>query len=160
VKKIIGFVVGILIPAFIGVTGICSTAEAQGNQPTEILPGEIKFGANPTLPKGALSALLRGDRNQGPITVRVVFPPNYTYGPHSHPQEQQIVVLSGLIYFAEGDKIDPMKLKPFPAGSFIVEKANVPHYMLTKESDVTFQMSTTTPTGTNYIDPRDDPRIR
>jgi quercetin dioxygenase-like cupin family protein len=52
--------------------------------------------------------------------------------PHSHPTENLVMVLSGTVLYGEGDKFDPAKLKAYPAGSFIVEKPNSPHYLSAK----------------------------
>jgi quercetin dioxygenase-like cupin family protein len=77
--------------------------------------------------------------------------------PHSHPVDVQVTVLSGTLLHAEGETFDETKLKEYPAGSFFVERANVPHYAVAKTA-VVLQGSGIGPFGFTYVNPRDDPR--
>ena len=136
----------------------CQSVQAQGSAMLEIKPGDIKWGENPALPKGAKAATIRGDPATGAFIARIMLPANYKIAPHSHPNEITLTVLSGTLYYAQGDKFDAKKLKAFPAGSFIVEPAKAPHYQATKGGAVTFQANVSGPRGFDYVDPKDDPR--
>lgn len=119
--------------------------------------GEIKLGANPALPEGVTSAVLVGDPAQGPFVVRVQLAPNARIMPHSHHTENVLTVLSGTLLYGEGFKFDRAKLKPYPAGSLIVEKPNEPHFM-TSEAVAVFQVSVPGKASFDYVDPEHDPR--
>ena len=67
-------------------------------------------------------------------------------------------MLSGTLFYAEGETFDESKLKEYPAGSFIFEKANVPHYQMAKTVPLCFQASGVGPTAFNFVNPKDDPR--
>jgi quercetin dioxygenase-like cupin family protein len=138
---------------------VLSTAvQAQGESGAKTLTSsEIKYGQSPTLPKGAKSVVLMGDPKQGAYVNRVQLAANVKIMPHSHPTENLVTVLSGTVLYGEGDKFDPAKLKAYPAGSFIVEKPNLPHYMTAKGPAV-FQVSVPGKSGFDYVDPKDDPR--
>jgi len=138
----------------------CQGVQAQGSEALEIRPGDMKWGVSAALPKGAKIALIRGDPKQGSYVVRVIFPANCRFPPHTHPDEHTVTVISGTLYYAPGDKFDAKKLKAFPHGSFIVEPAEIPHYLATKRGPVTVQVTGTGATDSNYINPKDDPRTK
>jgi quercetin dioxygenase-like cupin family protein len=117
---------------------------------------EIKWGVNPSLPKGNQFAVLSGDPATGASVVRVRMPANSLIMPHSHVTENVLTMISGTGLYAEGDKVDEKKMKAYPAGSFIVETPNVPHYMKAKTA-IEFQVSIPGKATFNYVDPKDDP---
>ena len=98
-----------------------------------------------------------GDPKQGAYVNRVQLSANVKIMPHSHPTENLVTVLSGTVLYGEGDKFDAAKLKPYPAGSFIVEKPNSPHF-LTAKGPAVFQVSVPGKSSFDYVDPKDDPR--
>lgn len=123
-----------------------------------ITPDQIKWSRNPA--SGSEIATMYGDPSKpAPFVLRVKYGPGFKAMPHSHPIDVQVTVLSGTLHWAEGETFDESKLKPYPAGSFIVEKANVPHYQVAK-GDVVFQASGIGPNAFKYVNPKDDPRNR
>jgi quercetin dioxygenase-like cupin family protein len=138
---------------------VVSTAvQAQGGSGAKTLSAsEIKWGENPALPKGTKFVVLMGDPKQGAYIGRVQLPANMKIMPHSHTTENLVTVLSGTLLYAEGDKFDAAKLKSYPAGSFVVETANVPHFM-TGKGAVVFQVSVPGKSSFDYVDAKDDPR--
>ena len=119
-------------------------------------PDEIKFQRNPATGSD-VSAVFGDPTKREPFVTRVKYPPDFKAMPHSHPGDIQVTVLEGTLYFAEGETFDESKLKPYPAGSFIFEKANVPHYQMSK-GPVTFQASGVGPQAFNFVNPQHDPR--
>ncbi len=140
----------------IATTVVAPLIYAEGQSLT---PNQIKMGDFPNSPlaKGAKVAVIMGNPEQGPAIMRVSVPAGYKVLPHSHPDERTLTVLSGTLYYAEGDKFDARKLKAYPPGSFIVEPANQPHFMRAKGASV-FQATATGPTDFVYVNPKDDPR--
>jgi quercetin dioxygenase-like cupin family protein len=121
-------------------------------------PETIKWGdAPPMLPKGSKVAVLYGDpQKDGLFIIRAKLPANYRIPAHSHPTDEVVTVLSGTLMVGMGDKLDPAKVKGFPAGSLIVAPARANHYVLTKQPTV-IQVSAMGPLAFNYVNPADDP---
>ena len=125
-------------------------------QAQQLTPDQIKFQRNPAT--GSEIGAVFGDPSKpAPFVTRVKYPAGFKAPPHSHPIDLQVTVLSGTLLFAEGETFDESKLKEYPAGSFIFEKANVPHYQMAK-GPVVFQASGTGPNAFNFVNPKDDPR--
>ena len=123
-----------------------------------ITPDEIKWQRNPAT--GSEIAVLWGDPSKPvPFVQRVKYGSGFKAMPHSHPVDVQVTVLSGTLYWAEGESFDESKLKAYPAGSFLLERANVPHYQ-TAKGDVVFQAAGTGPNGFKFVNPKDDPRSK
>jgi hypothetical protein len=58
------------------------------------------------LPAGAQIAVLAGNpTTSGAYTVRLKFPANYAIPAHSHPTDENVVILSGGLTFGMGDKL-------------------------------------------------------
>jgi len=103
------------------------------------------------------TAMVVGDPGKPePFVMRVRFKPDTTFLPHSHPQDLQVTMLSGTLLYAEGETFDQTKLREYPAGSFFVIPANVPHYERAKTA-VLFQLSGSGPQDSTFLDPKDDP---
>jgi len=64
-----------------------------------------------------------------------------------------VVILSGALYYANGEQWDESKLKPFPAGTFFSELPRVPHYAWGRDGEVVLQLTGIGPTGTTMIEP-------
>jgi quercetin dioxygenase-like cupin family protein len=57
--------------------------------------------------------------------------------PHHHSETWRITaVLSGTLYYAEGDTFDESKLKALGPGSLLVEPKGVAHFAMTKDEEV------------------------
>lgn len=132
--------------------GLISHVAAQ----VAITPNQVKWEKSP-FSAAELAFLVGHPGKPGPFTLRVRYPAGAKSMPHSHDVDVAVTVLSGTLLYAEGEKFDESKMKAYPAGSFFIERAKVPHYFLVK-SDVVFQASANGPQGFTYVDPKDDPR--
>jgi quercetin dioxygenase-like cupin family protein len=121
-------------------------------------PSAIKWGDPPPfLPKGSKLAVLYGDpAKEGLVVLQARMPANYRIPAHSHPTDEVVTVLSGTLFVGMGDKLDPVKAKPFPAGSLIIAPAKTNHFVLTKQPTV-IQVTGMGPLVFTYADPADDP---
>src|SRR3981081_933752 len=84
-------------------------------------PAQVKFGpAPPFLPKGAQLAVLEGDpmASSGDFTIRLKMPAGYKVAPHTHPNRENVTVLSGTLKVGMGDQFDASKMMSFGTGSF------------------------------------------
>jgi quercetin dioxygenase-like cupin family protein len=132
--------------------GAASFAGAQ----VAITPNEIKWEKSP-FSAAELAFIVGHPGKPGPFTLRVRYPAGGKSLPHWHDVDVAVTVLSGTLLFAEGEKFEQAKMKEYPAGSFLIERAKVPHYFLMK-TDVVFQASGVGPQGFTYVNPQDDPR--
>jgi quercetin dioxygenase-like cupin family protein len=71
---------------------------------------------------------------------------------HTHAQDELVTVIEGTWYLGEGEKFESAKLKGYPAGSFIVIPAGIPHFVAAKESTVVVQVSGSEKFQTNYLE--------
>lgn len=121
-------------------------------------PKEITWNdAPPSLPAGAKAAILYGDPAvAGPFSMRLKLPAKYKVGPHTHPQDENITVISGTLMMATG--ADPKaKMTTLPAGSFARMKTGTQHHVRV-EKETILQLNGIGPWGITYVNPTDDPR--
>jgi hypothetical protein len=67
---------------------------------------------------------------------------------------------SGDWYFGYGKEFDEKALKSLPPGSFYTEPPGVDHFAMTKATGVVISITGTGPSGTAYVDPKNDPTKR
>ena len=63
-----------------------------------------------------------------------------------------MTVIEGTWYLGQGERFEGANLKGYPAGSFIVIPAGVPHFVAAKDGIVVVQLSGTGTFGTNYLE--------
>jgi hypothetical protein len=62
------------------------------------------------LVKGGKAAVLHGDPTKaGTVVLRFKFPPNRQTPPHRHPYDEFTTILSGKVYYGEGETFDASK---------------------------------------------------
>jgi len=79
-------------------------------------PDQVKYGpAPPFLPPGAQLTVLEGDPmpSSGDFTIRLKMPDGYKVAPHTHPQRENVTVLSGTLKVGMGDQFDAGKMMSF-----------------------------------------------
>jgi quercetin dioxygenase-like cupin family protein len=114
----------------------------------------------PSLPKGAMIAVLEGDPSkEGPFVFRVKVPDGYRVPPHTHPKVERITVISGTFNLGMGDSFDASKTKPMPAGAYGYWPAGMKHFVWAKGETI-LQFHGTGPWSIQYVNPTDDPRNR
>ena len=127
-------------------------------QQVEMKPADLKWVPIPAIP-GAQRALMLGDSTKpGPYVHRVRFPPKFKHPAHSHSDNRNYTVISGIEYVGIGDKFDAAKLKAHAAGTFSTYVANTNHFSATKDKGCIIQISGMGPSELEYVDPKDDPR--
>ena len=115
--------------------------------------------APPMLPPGAQIAVLAGDPTKAAAyTIRLKFPANYAIPAHSHPTDENVVVLSGAVTFGMGDKlIKTMSNKTLTVGGFALMPADMNHFAYTMQES-TIILFGQGPVEFKYVNPADDPR--
>jgi len=122
-------------------------------------PDQVKYGPAPAfLPPGARLAVLEGDlmAPSGDFTIRLKMPDGYKVAPHTHPNRENVTVLSGTLKVGMGDQFDASKMMGFGAGSFAYLDPSMHHYAMASGETV-IQIHGMSPVKFNYIDPADDP---
>jgi quercetin dioxygenase-like cupin family protein len=123
-----------------------------------LTPADMKWGpAPPMLPAGAQVAVLDGDPfKPGFFTLRLKFPDGYKIPAHSHPTDENIVVVQGLFKAGMGDAYSDSGLHEFPVGSFLKMPKQMRHFASAKGETIV-HMYGNGPFVVNYVNPNDDP---
>jgi len=122
-------------------------------QVTALAPQDIQWITPSYYTDGRQRAYLRGDSSKGGDWIdRVRIPGGSRVLAHTHPDDEIVTVIDGTWYLGIGDRFDEGTLKPYPAGSFIVIPAGVPHFLATKEGPVIVQASGQGIFRTQYLD--------
>jgi hypothetical protein len=135
------------------VTWTTGVAEPGNKEIAGLTPAEVRWFTPPYYTDGRQRAQLFGDSSQGGAwTDRAKIPGGARVLAHTHPQDELVTVIEGTWYLGEGAKFDPAKLKAYPAGSFIIIPAGVPHFVATKEGAVVVQLSGIGKFQTDYLE--------
>lgn len=137
----------------------CATAIAQEIPSGAIMftPAKGKWTPAPALPGLETARIYGSSTKPERYLFQSKFPPNFVIRPHSHPDERHYTVLSGTWYIGFGTTFDESKLIALPPGSFYIEPANVPHFVVTKGDGAVLQIGGTGPTRQLWVNPADDP---
>jgi quercetin dioxygenase-like cupin family protein len=121
-------------------------------------PKEIKWvDGPPSLPPGVKASILYGDpAAEGPFAMRLKLPSKYQVPPHTHPQDENVTVISGTLMMATGSDTK-VKMMTLPAGSFARMKIGTQHFVRV-EKETILQLNGMGPWGITYVNPADDPR--
>jgi quercetin dioxygenase-like cupin family protein len=125
-------------------------------------PSEVKWGpAPPVVPSGAQAAVLTGDpfKDSAAYTLRLKMPDGYRIGPHWHPTDENVTVLSGTLGVGMGDKFDPAAGRLLKPGGFVCMPKEMHHYAWAKGPTI-IQVHGISPFAFTYVNPADDPRNR
>jgi hypothetical protein len=149
----------VLLAAAVAITVIAAVTSAMtwaGQNKKEIVgltPEQVRWFTPSYYKDGRQRAQMYGDSSQGGAWIdRVKIPGGGRVLAHTHPHDELVTVIEGIWYLGEGERFDSDKLKGYPAGSFIVIPAGVPHFVAAKESAVIVQLSSTGKFGTDYLE--------
>ena len=118
-----------------------------------LTPEQVRWFTPSYYKDGRQRAQLFGDSSQGGAWIdRVKIPGGMRALAHTHPQDELVTVIEGTWYLGAGERFDSAKLKAYPAGSFIVIPAGVPHFVAAKDGAVIVQVSGTGKFGTDYLE--------
>ena len=124
---------------------------------------EAQWGpAPPMLPPGAEIAVLAGNPGgTGAYTVRLKFPASYAIPAHSHPTDENVVVVSGALTFGMGDKLmkGAAANKTLAPGGYALMPAGMNHYAYAS-GETTIVLYGQGPVEFKYVNPADDPRTK
>ena len=140
------------VSLLLGLVLACATPALADSdtRPLWKLPQEIEF----TGPSDELqSAVIFGDPPKPGLYVqRFRFPPGLKVPPHWHPDRMRtVVVLTGILYYAFGERWDESQLVKLPERSFFYEPPHVPHYAWAKDGEVILQLTAIGPSGVTLV---------
>ena len=139
--------------AAIAVASATVWSKQNKNEIVGLRPGEIKWFTPPYYNDGRQRAQLFGDSSNGGAWIdRVKIPSGGRVLAHTHPHDELVTVIEGTWYVGQGEKFDAAKLKGYPAGSFIVIPAGLPHFVAAKDGSVIVQVSGTGRFSTVYLE--------
>ena len=105
--------------------------------------------------------MLHGDPTKpGTVVLRFKFPPNRQTPPHRHPYDEFTTILSGKVYYGEGETFDASKPEIGKVGTFAIVPAGQAHFVWTLEEGAIVQLQFEGPSSTIYVDAADDPQRR
>jgi len=107
-----------------------------------LTPQQVKWFTPSYYKDGRERAQLVGDSSKGGAWVdRVKIPGGKRVLAHTHPDDEMVTVIEGTWYLGAGERFDAAKLQAYPAGSFVVIPAGVPHFVATKDGPAIVQSS-------------------
>ena len=142
--------------------GSLATLKAQNH--AHVIQGvkEAQWGpAPPLIPPGAQIAVMSGDPTKAaPYSVRLKFPADYAIPAHSHPTDENVVVVSGALTFGMGDALNKSAAanKTLAVGGFALMPAQMNHFAYTTGQETTIVLYGQGPVEFKYVNPADDPR--
>src|SRR5689334_437120 len=138
--------------ACVAATGAFAAVGAQSHAHVLQNVKEAQWGpAPPMLPPGAQIAVLSGDPTKsGAYAVRLKFPANYSIPAHSHPTDENVVVVSGQLLMGMGDKLDKTKSHALTPGGYALMPANANHFAYTT-SETTIVLYAVGPVEFKYV---------
>jgi quercetin dioxygenase-like cupin family protein len=157
---VVGLLLGIGSLGFVTVASGPSFSQHEDmNDVGLFLPEALRWQEGPpSLPKGAMIALLEGNPNkEGPFVFRLKLPDGYRVPPHTHPKTERVTVISGTFFLGMGDTFDEKAGKMLSAGTYGHWPAGMKHFAWTKGETV-LQFHGEGPWSIQYVHPEDDPR--
>ena len=145
--------------ALIALAGTSITSSAQESPSAFVLPEEITWGpSSPKLPPGARIAVIFGDMSEpGELYVfRAKLPDGYSVPPHTHPMDEHVTVIAGMMTLGFGEQKDEAQMRELPAGSYVTLPQGVAHYNRMRGETI-LQFHGIGPYDINYVNPADDP---
>ena len=138
---------------FVFATITLTLADTNEKEIIAFTPLQVRWFTPSYYTDGRERAHLLGDSNQGGVWVdRVKMPAGKRVVAHTHPQDELVTVIDGTWYLGEGTKFNLTNLKAYPAGSFIVVPAGVPHFVAAMEGNVIVQLNGSSKFHTDYVE--------
>lgn len=116
-----------------------------------LLPADIRWEQRRVSPDVFYAGIYGEPAQPGPYAFRVRAQAGHSLPPHTHPDERTVTVLSGTYWSGVGETFDEAKLEVFPAGSFYVIPAGVPHFSAVLEGEVEFQEAGVGPSSHDLV---------
>ena len=151
--KTVLFVAAAVVIIVAAVAWTTNSPESGKKEIVGLIPEKVRWFTPPYYTDGRQRAQLFGDSSKGGNWIdRVKIPGGARALAHTHPQDELVTVIEGTWYLGEGAEFDSAKLRGYPAGSFIVIPAGIPHFVAAREGVVVVQLSGTGKFQTDYLE--------
>ncbi|MGH8075933.1 MAG: cupin domain-containing protein [Lysobacter sp.] len=122
---------------------------------------QLKWGdAPPALERGAQAVVLAGDPSTtGPFVLRLKAPSGYKVATHWHPTDELVTLIAGDLTLTMDAHAPGEHAHTFSPGGFALLPAKM-HLAASTKGGATIQISGMGPFELNYVDAKDDPRLR
>jgi len=124
---------------------------ARGEDIRGLLPGDIQWAQRRQSPDVFYAGIYGDPAKPGPYAFRVQAQAGHSLPPHTHPDERTVTVLSGTYWSGVGESFDEARLVAYPAGSFYVIPAGVPHFSAVLSGEVLFQEAGVGPSSHDLV---------
>lgn len=133
-------------------------AYASGDHHMTVQPETLKWAQPAAYAKGAQLTVIKGDpTKEGVYVVRLKVPAGFKIAPHTHPNDENVTVLSGAFGIGIGTTFDEKKGELIKAGGYSFVAKGMQHFAWFPEETV-IQLHGMGPQGITYVNPSDDPR--
>lgn len=133
-------------------------ATAAQEHHTTVQAENLKWTAPAAYARGAQFTVVRGDpTKEGMYVVRLKVPAGFKIAAHTHPNDENVTVLSGTFHIGTGDVFDERKGHAIKAGGYSFVAKGMTHYAWFPEETV-IQLHGMGPQGITYVNAADDPR--
>jgi quercetin dioxygenase-like cupin family protein len=133
-------------------------AVAADDHHATVQPDALKWTAPAAYAAGAQFSVIKGDpTKEGMYVVRLKVPAGFKIPAHTHPNDENVTVLSGVFHIGTGDKLDEKKGETIKAGGYSYVAKGMTHYAVFPVETV-IQLHGMGPQGITYVNPADDPR--
>ena len=155
-------IVSITTAAVILACASMASLHAQAKAHVLQTPAEATWGpAPPFVPAGAQISVMSGDPGKpAPYSLRFKLPANYSIPAHSHPMDENVVIVTGGLTFGMGDKLAKGAAgnKTLGSGGYALMPAGMNHFAYTATRETVLILYGTGPVDFKYVNPADDPR--
>jgi quercetin dioxygenase-like cupin family protein len=111
-----------------------------------------------TLPPGSQQAIIVGNpKNAEGYVIRVKLAKGTKVAPHTHPNDENVTVISGTFNIGVGEKLDKTKGQTVKAGGFFSVPKGKAHFAWASE-DTVIQLHGVGPAGATFVNPADAPK--
>ena len=143
----------LMFSVFVSAAITLTSADTNKKEIIAFTPFQVRWFTPSYYTDGRERAQLFGDSSQGGAWIdRARIPAGKRVLAHTHPQDELVTVIEGTWYLGEGTKFDSTKLQGYPAGSFILIPAGLPHFVETKDGSVIVQLSGNGKFQTDYVE--------
>ena len=133
-------------------------ATAAQEHHTTVQAENLKWTAPAAYARGAQFTVVRGDpTKEGMYVVRLKVPAGFKIAAHTHPNDENVTVLSGTFHIGTGDVFDARQGHAIKAGGYSFVAKGMTHYAWFPEETV-IQLHGVGPQGITYVNAADDPR--
>ena len=118
----------------------------------------VKWGPAPAIfPAGARMAVLQGDPSKNELfTIRLDLPKGYRIGPHFHPTDEHLTIISGKFQVGMGDSMNSRQTMTLTQGGFATAPAQQHHFAIARTHAIV-QVHAMGPFQLTYVNAADDP---